>query len=137
MRRVCFNRTDFSRSLVFCCWNLVNGKANWKIYRFKDAWRRISGKVGTQRSLNNRVKLSENTETHELVAIKMFDKEKIKKQNLAEQIKLEISIMNKLKHPNMVNLIEVLGCKSKVVFLCRNPTLDLYGAGVCSQRRAF
>ena len=44
----------------------------------------------------------------------MFDKEKIKKQNLAEQIKLEISIMNKLKHPNLVNLIEVLGCKSKV-----------------------
>ena len=55
-------------------------------------------------------------ETHELVAIKVFDKEKVKKQNMAEQIKLEISIMNKLKHPNLVNLIEVLGCKSKVVF---------------------
>lgn len=64
--------------------------------------------------MKGRVKLSENVETHELVAIKMFDKEKIKKQNLAEQIKLEISIMNKLKHPNLVNLIEVLGCKSKV-----------------------
>lgn len=55
-------------------------------------------------------------ETHEQVAIKVFDKEKVKKQNMAEQIKLEISIMNKLKHPNLVNLIEVLGCKSKVVF---------------------
>ena len=40
------------------------------------------------------MKLSENTETHELVAIKVFDKEKVKKQNMAEQIKLEISIMN-------------------------------------------
>ena len=68
--------------------------------------------------MKERVKLSENVETHELVAIKMFDKEKIKKQNLAEQIKLEISIMNKLKHPNLVNLIEVLGCKSKVCSWC-------------------
>ncbi len=66
--------------------------------------------------LMRRVKLSENMETHEQVAIKVFDKEKVKKQNMAEQIKLEISIMNKLKHPNLVNLIEVLGCKSKVVF---------------------
>ena len=38
----------------------------------------------------------------------------MKKQNLAEQLKLEISIMSKLKHPNLVNLIEVLGCKSKI-----------------------
>ena len=68
------------------------------------------------RLLMRRVKLSENMETHEQVAIKVFDKEKVKKQNMAEQIKLEISIMNKLKHPNLVNLIEVLGCKSKVVF---------------------
>ena len=66
--------------------------------------------------LMRRVKLSENMETHEQVAIKVFDKEKVKKQNMAEQIKLEISIMNKLKHPNLVNFIEVLGCKSKVVF---------------------
>lgn len=66
--------------------------------------------------LMRRVKLSENMETHEQVAIKVFDKEKVKKQNMAEQIKLEICIMNKLKHPNLVNLIEVLGCKSKVVF---------------------
>ena len=66
--------------------------------------------------LMRRVKLSENMETHEQVAIKVFDKEKVKKHNMAEQIKLEIRIMNKLKHPNLVNLIEVLGCKSKVVF---------------------
>ena len=64
--------------------------------------------------VQSRVKLAENTATGEMVAIKIFDKEKIKKQNLSEQIKLEISIMNKLKHPNLVNLIEVLGCKSKV-----------------------
>ena len=49
--------------------------------------------------------------------MKVFDKEKVKKQNMAEQLKLEISIMNKLKHENIVNLIEVLGCKSKVPIL--------------------
>lgn len=87
------------------------------------------------RVLRSRVKLSENTETHELVAIKMFDKEKIKKQNLVEQIKLEISIMNKLKHPNLVNLIEVLGCKSKVGVLLNTEQADLYGVGVRSERR--
>lgn len=64
--------------------------------------------------LKCRAKLSENSETHELVAIKIFDKEKVKKQNMAEQLKTEISIMDKLKHKNIVNLIEVLGCKSKV-----------------------
>ena len=60
--------------------------------------------------------MSENTETHELVAIKVFDKEKVKKQNMAEQLKLEICIMNRLQHENIVNLLEVLGCKSKVEF---------------------
>ncbi|KAK8827705.1 hypothetical protein WA577_007252 [Blastocystis sp. JDR] len=79
--------------------------------------RRI-GKYVIQKTLGEgslgKVKLSENMETHEQVAIKVFDKEKVKKQNMAEQIKLEISIMNKLKHPNLVNLIEVLGCKSKI-----------------------
>ena len=81
------------------------------------------------------MKLSENTETHELVAIKMFDKEKIKKQNLVEQIKLEISIMNKLKHPTLVNLIEVLGCKSKVGERIGTEVTDLYGVRVRSERR--
>ena len=87
--------------------------------------------------MKERVKLSENVETHELVAIKMFDKEKIKKQNLAEQIKPEISIMNKLKHPNLVNLIEVLGCKSKVCSWCWVLDSDFYGVGICSKWRAI
>lgn len=65
----------------------------------------------------------------------MFDKEKIKKQNLVEQIKLEISIMNKLKHPNLVNLIEVLGCKSKVGERIGTEATDLYGVRVRSERR--
>ena len=76
------------------------------------------GKYTIEELCNNlRAKLAENTETHESVAIKIFDKEKVKKQNMAEQLKLEISIMNKLKHENIVNLIEVLGCKSKVLSL--------------------
>ena len=83
-----------------------------------------------------RAKLSENSETHELVAIKVFDKEKVKKQNMGEQLKLEISIMNKLKHENIVNLIEVLGCKSKV-FLLNFFDVDFYGLGICSKWRAI
>ena len=87
--------------------------------------------------ISNRVKLSENSETHEMVAIKIFDKEKIKKQNFTEQIKLEINIMTKLKHPNIVNLIEVLGCKTKVVCFLANPWIDLYGSGVCAKWRTI
>ena len=68
-----------------------------------------------------------------MVAIKIFDKEKIKKQNFTEQIKLEINIMTKLKHPNIVNLIEVLGCKTKVESFLVHSCLDLYGSGVCAQ----
>ena len=77
--------------------------------------------------MSTRVKLSENSETHEMVAIKIFDKEKIKKQNFTEQIKLEINIMTKLKHPNIVNLIEVLGCKTKVEYFLKYSLVDLYG----------
>ena len=83
------------------------------------------------------MKLSENTETHELVAIKVFDKEKVKKQNMAEQIKLEISIMNKLKHQNLVNLIEVLGCKSKVSCRCLVECVDFHGTRICAKWRAL
>lgn len=83
------------------------------------------------------MKLSENTETHELVAIKVFDKEKVKKQNMAEQIKLEISIMNKLKHPNLVNLIEVLGCKSKVSCRILVECVDFHGTRIRAERGAL
>ena len=61
----------------------------------------------------------------------------MKKQNLAEQLKLEISIMSKLKHPNLVNLIEVLGCKSKVDCFESCLIVDIYGNRICTKWRTF
>ncbi|XP_057797581.1 CBL-interacting protein kinase 5-like [Salvia miltiorrhiza] len=53
----------------------------------------------------------------ESVAIKMIDKEKIMKVGLIEQIKREISVMRLVKHPNVVQLYEVLASKSKIYFV--------------------
>ena len=62
----------------------------------------------------DRVRLAKNTETSETVAIKVIEKEKIKKQNLVDQIKKEIAIMKSCKHRNIVTLKEVLASNSRV-----------------------
>eukprot|EP00250_Pteridium_aquilinum_P008718 c18157_g1_i2 orf=830-2152(+) len=61
-----------------------------------------------------KVKYSKNVETGEKVAIKILDKEKILKHQMVEQIKREISTMRIIKHPNVVQLFEVLASKTKV-----------------------
>ncbi|KAK8794641.1 hypothetical protein WA158_001622 [Blastocystis sp. Blastoise] len=61
-----------------------------------------------------KVKLAKNVETGEKVAIKILNKEKIKKQNLGEQTRKEIAIMKSIHHPNVVNLIETLASNSKI-----------------------
>jgi serine/threonine protein kinase len=48
------------------------------------------------------------------VAIKVLDKDKIQKQNMGSQIKKEISIMKMVKHPHVVELVEVLASKTKI-----------------------
>lgn len=58
-----------------------------------------------------------NLETHEIVAIKVIHKDQVKKQGLMEQIKREISVMHLVKHPNIVELKEVMATKSKVFFV--------------------
>ncbi|EEE64085.1 hypothetical protein OsJ_18916 [Oryza sativa Japonica Group] len=50
------------------------------------------------------------------VAIKMIDKEKILKVGLMEQIKREISIMRLVRHPNVLQLFEVMATKSNIYF---------------------
>ena len=55
-----------------------------------------------------------NVETHEAVAIKVLDKEKIQSQNMGNQIKREISIMKVVKHKYVVEMIEVLASKTKI-----------------------
>ncbi|KAK7305951.1 hypothetical protein VNO77_43864 [Canavalia gladiata] len=55
--------------------------------------------------------------TGESVAIKVIDKEKILKIGLVDQTKREISIMRLVKHPNVLQLYEVLATKTKIYFI--------------------
>jgi 5'-AMP-activated protein kinase catalytic alpha subunit len=58
-----------------------------------------------------------NIETSQSVAIKVIDKDKIFKVGLMEQIKREISVMKLVRHPNIVQLYEVMATKSKIYFV--------------------
>ncbi|KAK3015337.1 hypothetical protein RJ639_005987 [Escallonia herrerae] len=51
------------------------------------------------------------------VAIKIIDKEKILKVGMIDQIKREISVMGLVRHPNVVQLHEVMASKSKIYFV--------------------
>ncbi|KAK6917695.1 Protein kinase domain [Dillenia turbinata] len=50
------------------------------------------------------------------VAIKIVDKEKILRVGLIDQIKREISVMRLVRHPNVVQLYEVMATKTKIYF---------------------
>nr|XP_043624512.1 CBL-interacting serine/threonine-protein kinase 6-like [Erigeron canadensis] len=50
------------------------------------------------------------------VAMKVVAKEKVIKAGMTEQIKREISVMKMVKHPNIVELHEVMASKTKVYF---------------------
>lgn len=50
------------------------------------------------------------------IAIKVIDKEKVLKVGLIEQTKREISVMGMVKHPNIVQLFEVMATKTKIYF---------------------
>ncbi|MBA0569285.1 hypothetical protein Golob_006726 [Gossypium lobatum] len=50
-------------------------------------------------------------------AIKIIDKEKIMKGGLIDQTKREIAVMRIIKHPNVVQLYEVMASKSKIYFV--------------------
>ncbi|KDP21674.1 hypothetical protein JCGZ_03345 [Jatropha curcas] len=58
-----------------------------------------------------------NLKSGQSVAIKVIDKEKILKVGLINQIKREISIMQLVKHPNVLQLYEVMASKSKIYFV--------------------
>ncbi|GMH27289.1 hypothetical protein Nepgr_029132 [Nepenthes gracilis] len=57
-----------------------------------------------------------NLQTGKSVAMKVVGKEKVIKVGMMEQVKREISVMKKVKHPNIVELHEVLASKSKIYF---------------------
>ncbi|OVA15284.1 Protein kinase domain [Macleaya cordata] len=53
----------------------------------------------------------------ESVAIKVINKDQVKKEGLMEQIKREISVMRLVRHPNVVELKEVMATKGKIYFV--------------------
>lgn len=58
-----------------------------------------------------------NIMTSESVAIKVISKDQVKKEGLMEQIKREISVMRLVRHPNVVEIKEVLATKQKIFFV--------------------
>ncbi|XP_050367127.1 CBL-interacting serine/threonine-protein kinase 5 [Argentina anserina] len=54
------------------------------------------------------------TESNESVAIKVISKEQVKKEGMMEQIKREISAARLVRHPNIVQLKEVMATKTKI-----------------------
>lgn len=64
-----------------------------------------------------KVRFARNIESGQSVAIKILDKEKIFKDKMVEQIKREISTMKLVKHPNVVQLFEIMASKSKIYFV--------------------
>ncbi|KAM1138760.1 hypothetical protein ACFX2I_036527 [Malus domestica] len=64
-----------------------------------------------------KVYLAKNVKTNESVAIKVIDKEKILKGGLIAHIKREISILRRVRHPNIVQLFEVMATKAKIYFV--------------------
>lgn len=51
------------------------------------------------------------------MAIKVIDKEKVLKTDQTDNIKIEISTMRMVKHPNIINLFEVMATKTKIYFV--------------------
>ncbi|KAL4563312.1 hypothetical protein LXL04_027352 [Taraxacum kok-saghyz] len=64
-----------------------------------------------------KVYVARNVKTNEQVAIKVIDKEKIMKGGLIAHIKREISILRRVRHPNIVQLFEVMATKTKIFFV--------------------
>lgn len=64
-----------------------------------------------------KVHYARNLKTGQTVAIKIIDKEKVLRVGLVDQIKREISVMRLVKHPNIVQLYEVMASKTKIYFV--------------------
>lgn len=64
-----------------------------------------------------KVYYAKNIKTNQSVAIKIIDKEKILKSGLVTHIKREISILRRVRHPNIVQLYEVMATKTKIFFV--------------------
>ncbi|WOL05731.1 CBL-interacting protein kinase 9 [Canna indica] len=61
-----------------------------------------------------KVKYARNVQTGDSVAIKILDKQQVLRHKMIEQIKREISTMKLIKHPNVVQIYEVIASKTKI-----------------------
>ncbi|CAN6247109.1 unnamed protein product [Urochloa humidicola] len=75
--------------------------------------------IGRQLGQGNFAKVyyARNLTSGQGVAIKIIDKDKITRVGLIVQIKREISIMRLVRHPNVLQLFEVMASKSKIYFV--------------------
>lgn len=64
-----------------------------------------------------KVYYARSTITNQSVAIKVINKDKVMKTGYADQIIREISVMRLVKHPNVIELFEVMATKSKIYFV--------------------
>ncbi|CDO98225.1 unnamed protein product [Coffea canephora] len=58
-----------------------------------------------------------NLNTSESVAIKVINKDHVREDGMMEQIKREISVMRLVRHPNVVEIKEVMATKRKIFFI--------------------
>ncbi|KAF7816217.1 CBL-interacting serine/threonine-protein kinase 11 [Senna tora] len=64
-----------------------------------------------------KVYFARNVQNGQSVAVKVINKKKITGSGLMSNIKREITIMSRLRHPNIVKLHEVLATKTKIYFV--------------------
>lgn len=64
-----------------------------------------------------KVYVARNVASGESVAIKVIEKEKILRGGLMGHIKREIAILRRVRHPNIVQLLEVMASKTKIYFV--------------------
>ncbi|KAL5989693.1 CBL-interacting serine/threonine-protein kinase 20 [Asimina triloba] len=63
-----------------------------------------------------KVYLAKSIDSGHIVALKVIDKEKVFKVGMMEQIKREIAVMRLVRHPNIVQLHEVMASKTRIYF---------------------
>ncbi|KAL9244733.1 hypothetical protein vseg_018472 [Gypsophila vaccaria] len=64
-----------------------------------------------------KVYYAKNIVTNESVAIKIISKDQVRKAGMMEQIEREISVMRLVRHPNVVELKEVMASKGRIYFV--------------------
>ncbi|KAI9197720.1 hypothetical protein LWI28_003092 [Acer negundo] len=87
----------------------------------KEARNIVFGKYEMGRILGQgtftKVYYRKNLATQESVAVKVMKNDEVKKQGLMEQLETEISVMQLVRHPNIVELREVMATKTMIFFV--------------------